>query len=750
MGSAALALPSSLLSAGAPLELLLKASALLLVAMLCARALRHRSAASRHLAWTLGVTGVLLLPAASAILPSWRIAVPVEVEREGDAPAAVASPSPAALPLLRVVARDARAPAAARPRAMASRAAGLRLGAIANALGIAWALGSAVALARFVAAIRSALRLARRGRAIAGDDVLDLAAALGVAARVRLVGSGAALVPMTLGAIRPVILVPDGFTSWDPSRRRTVLLHELAHVQRHDWLVQCVAQLGCVAFWFHPLVRLAARSLRQEAEQAADDLVLAHGTKPSSYAADLVDLVRSLQPPTGSHAMTVSMIGGPFDGRIRAILESSRSRGPVPARLRFALVAASAATFLALSAVDVTAQPAEPPKAPEQGTWTQVCDAVHAAMREVHAHVRALHGGNAGADMYAEAMDLHRAGDYQAAIAAFEKVLESGYRTDAASYNIACGHARLGHSDEALAWLQRAVDEGFAIGDYLEDDDDLASLRSDSRFQRFAEENADVDESAAMLRRLEKLRAASSTDADAWADVGSDLHSDGQHAAAAEAYARAAALEPGSDTVLYNLACARSLAGDENGALDALEQSIEAGYADAEHMREDSDLDPIRDAQRYQQLAHDVELLGGPLHVKVLGFELGDDAGAWAETAKNRESFVKAHPQSGAGWFQLGFAALRSGDADRGIVAFGKAHDLGHRPGTSAYNVACSHAVAGHRDAAFEWLARAQSEGFDVASHAGDDDDLQSLHADPRFAPYSSAHHSVVQRVFEF
>ena len=78
-------LASVLTSALPTIVLVAKATALLGVATLTAFALRRASAAARHFAWTLGVVSVLALPLASALMPAWRIVVPIAVEEASTA-----------------------------------------------------------------------------------------------------------------------------------------------------------------------------------------------------------------------------------------------------------------------------------------------------------------------------------------------------------------------------------------------------------------------------------------------------------------------------------------------------------------------------------------------------------------------------------------------------------------------------------------------------------------------------------------
>jgi len=77
---------------------------------------------------------------------------------------------------------------------------------------------------------------------------------------------------------------------------------------------------------------------------------------------------------------------------------------------------------------------------------------------------------------------LHFGKQFEKAIHAGKKALECGASIPGQSYNIACGYALLGKSDDAIAWLKRALDARFADQETLEKDDDLNSIRKDPRF----------------------------------------------------------------------------------------------------------------------------------------------------------------------------------------------------------------------------------------------------------------------------
>jgi tetratricopeptide (TPR) repeat protein len=76
-------------------------------------------------------------------------------------------------------------------------------------------------------------------------------------------------------------------------------------------------------------------------------------------------------------------------------------------------------------------------------------------------------------------------GKYNEGIAAYERAISAGLPPFAqvnAYYNMACAHARLGHADQAFENLGKAIDAGFTNKRLMQEDEDLASIRSDARF----------------------------------------------------------------------------------------------------------------------------------------------------------------------------------------------------------------------------------------------------------------------------
>ena len=162
-----------------------------------------------------------------------------------------------------------------------------------------WLGGTLLMVGRLVVGVANVRRMVGEAEPADGaewDALVDgTRRSIGVHSPARLLISPRAAMPFTSGLVRPVIVLPASAEDWTRERRRSVLAHELAHVRRRDLLTNAVVQLACAIYWFHPLVRLAARRVRIEAERSCDALVVAAGTRASDYAGDLLDIARTMR-----------------------------------------------------------------------------------------------------------------------------------------------------------------------------------------------------------------------------------------------------------------------------------------------------------------------------------------------------------------------------------------------------------------------------------------------------------------------
>lgn len=192
-----------------------------------------------------------------------------------------------------------------------------------------WGLGVVLIIGWSLSGFAGVWWITRRAKKAESDEWIDLldelADRLLIYQSVRLLVSPSIASPMTWGIIRPVVLLPIDADDWAEDRRRSVLLHELAHIKRGDSLVQFVAQLGCALHWINPLAWHALKKMRMEQEKACDDLVLVNGTRASDYASHLLAIARSIKSTWASPLNTVSMAKPSLlEGRVVDILDPDR------------------------------------------------------------------------------------------------------------------------------------------------------------------------------------------------------------------------------------------------------------------------------------------------------------------------------------------------------------------------------------------------------------------------------------------
>ncbi|MES2640221.1 MAG: M56 family metallopeptidase [Myxococcota bacterium] len=340
-----------------------KAALVLAAAWVGAMLLRRSTAAARHQVWALGVAGALVLPLLCWALPSVPLSLGTPTSGAGRSLLATAV----------LLTGDGLTgdgltgdglTADGTPRALPAWPAWLAL---------TWASGALLVSLRF---LRGYLAAGRLWRAAAPANVeawmsarRDAAAALGISRDVALGRSEAIGSPMTIGVLRPRVLLPAAADDWSPPRLRAVLLHELGHVRRHDTLIQLGAQVGCALYWWNPLIWLAAARLRVEREHACDDLVLGAGIRPSSYAADLLELARRFSTDGAANTGVVCMADpSGTEARLRRILDAAAPRRPLGASFQLGVRGATLAFSVTLACTSAAPLAGATPSEASRGT----------------------------------------------------------------------------------------------------------------------------------------------------------------------------------------------------------------------------------------------------------------------------------------------------------------------------------------------------------------------------------------------
>ncbi len=278
------------------IDLGIRATLLLGVALVGWWVLKHRSAQMRSAWLRTAVLGLLALPVWIWAGPQFRFDIPWAEK-----------PAP-----IMMMAAEGAPIAAAAPVANWSWVWGV----VAVLLALRMTLGG-VALVRLWSRARQA-----------GDDLTDelyqALAKLDVTRQVdfRLAPIGS---PMTFGIRRACVVVPNDFETWPQAHREAALMHEAAHIRRFDCGWQWLATSVRALLWCHPLVWWLAHAIKDEAELAADERVIAAGLEATDYAAALVEIARSKSHGRTPIAGTALMREGQLSRRVSSALESRRA-----------------------------------------------------------------------------------------------------------------------------------------------------------------------------------------------------------------------------------------------------------------------------------------------------------------------------------------------------------------------------------------------------------------------------------------
>jgi tetratricopeptide (TPR) repeat protein len=189
----------------------------------------------------------------------------------------------------------------------------------------------------------------------------------------------------------------------------------------------------------------------------------------------------------------------------------------------------------------------------------------------------------------------------------------------------------------------------------------------------------------------------------------------------AENYQKALALireaheaAPEDSLVLYNLACFLSLNGEKEEALQRLHEAVEAGFYAPQKIGADSDLDPLRDDSRFEE-------------VLALATDLALGSSA-KDVVLNSTKSGRHHALATQAW-----EVYEDGEYEKGLELVQEAYELAPDDSRILYYLACFNALTGHKDVALDYLQRAVAGGFYSPTHIARDPDLESLRGTPEY-----------------
>lgn len=703
---------------GFALDLAVKTTFLFALTLTAVALLRRSGAAARHFVGTAGLVGALALPLLTAALPrvsvpllrppipemasskalldegprSWPVAeksssaaqmVQAVQDEEGSAGSSVEEPASAAVPV--------PAPVAPAPARIPWVPVSLAL----------WAAGTLLVAARLAVGLERVRRMHREAEPLLDaewkHDASDLARQLEVRRSVELFESRRVPVAITSGLLRPFLLLCRQARLWTIERRRVVLLHELAHVKRADWMWLLLAEAAVAFYWWHPMAWVLARQVRRDGEKACDDLVLRAGTKPSVYAGHLLGIFRSLTSAAHPVAPAVaSARPSHFEGRLRSILDPKGPRRDFPRVKALASGAALLAAAALLSAVAPWA-----PSGSETIADSRACSKKAVRVARIEASTSepssAAESTCPEAKARAEKARAEKARAVRASAEATPSASASASKSDCPSAS-AVSPVATTEPDEPLPESGRTVP---------------AVLKTIEK----------VKDPAGFVRASQRFVKAGKHDGSDWYSRAMDLHHDGRYEEAIAAFEKAIEAGHREDASSYNIACGYALLGKRDQAFEWLRKAMDAGFDLQKYLGHDDDLDGLKPDPRWRELK-----------AAVAQYPSRRAEAEAAAAVKRYERLAAKNPKDGEGFFNVGRELLDAGRYDLSAKAFAESAARGYRTPTSLYNEACALSRGNQTRAALDMLQKALDAGFDQPGIFDKDDDLDNVRDDPRFA----------------
>jgi len=332
-------------------SLILRSLGIALIAGICSWKIRN--VAIRHAVWVIVLVAVLVMPAADYVLPaSW---VPARIQQ-----IAAENSVTLRIPTARKdgVLQNPAPPTPSVPLPARTKPVDL--------WSVAATLYTLIAFAMFIrlAVGYQGMRLLRRtGKPIASSVWESMVASLRNRWRSPvLLESQSVQVPMTIGLLRPAVILPVDWKNWDNLKMEAVLLHEVAHVRRVDWGIAVLAAAMKCAYWLNPLSWFLERKLSQLAELASDDASLTRTQSSARYAEILLEFAAATQNCGRLMKGGVAMAQSNMKARIERVLGNRRSGTGVLKMAGWVLMIIAAAPVIYVAAALRVAS--EPPSVP--------------------------------------------------------------------------------------------------------------------------------------------------------------------------------------------------------------------------------------------------------------------------------------------------------------------------------------------------------------------------------------------------
>jgi len=213
-------------------------------------------------------------------------------------------------------------------------------------------------------------------------------------------------------------------------------------------------------------------------------------------------------------------------------------------------------------------------------------------------------------------LDLLRLRKLDESIEAFERSIAAGHSVSSSMYNIACAYSYKQDARNGMAWLDKAIENGFSGEEKMENDPDVAFLRRQPGFKALQQKSEDLDMKgccsgpvglvydnwAESVEHHEAMVKKHPTSGRAWFNLGFTSLQARQFQPALDAFRRAIELQYRVGTSSYNVACAHALQGNRDLAFEWLKRAEAAGFDVADHADDDDDLRALHRDARWKAL----------------------------------------------------------------------------------------------------------------------------------------------------
>lgn len=145
--------------------------------------------------------------------------------------------------------------------------------------------------------------------------------------------------PITFGSIKPIILIPASLVLYlTPAQLEAIITHELAHIKRNDYLHNIIQSAMEAIFFYHPCFWWINAYVREQRENACDDMAIQAGIDPKDLAYGLAEVLNHAQEPAPEMALAAGSRNHPTLTRIKRMLGFENQKPKFPSIISYTMI----------------------------------------------------------------------------------------------------------------------------------------------------------------------------------------------------------------------------------------------------------------------------------------------------------------------------------------------------------------------------------------------------------------------------